>query len=178
VQPRGGTNLTKMPEDLYGVWYSKDEGWKIDDSGITSIDLKTDAVENKTDTTYTLMPLTDSMRIYRANDFYFINYREKSQYWEIFILESLHNGDINYFEISDPKIFSKVKGIKLVEANYSVDGETRTVKTLAPDITGHLEFESAIFSGQMKIESLRKSLSAISPIVLRNDGTIYIPEKD
>jgi hypothetical protein len=90
----------------------------------------------------------------------------------------MNNGDIYIYYVSDPKIFTKIKGIKLESANYYIDGELRTVKTVNPDAKSSLKFDSAVFSGQMKSASLKKVLKSLSPTVFGNDGKIYEPEND
>lgn len=178
VQPKGGDNLTEIPKELCGIWHGDSEGWKIDEYGFTNIDYQTDTLDNIIDTVYTTTPLSDSTRIYSTKDFYVLNLRENSQYWEIVVIRPMNNGDIYIYYISDPKIFTKIKGIKLESANYYIDGELRTVKTVNPDAKSSLKFDSAVFSGQMKSGSLRKALKSLSPTVFGNDGKIYEPEND
>lgn len=178
VQPKGGDNLTEMPKELFGIWHGESEGWKIDKYGFTNIDYETDTLNNIIDTVYKTTPLSDSTRIYRTKDFYVLNLRENSQYWEIVVIRPMDKGDIYFYYISDPKIFTKIKGIKLERANYYIDGELRTVKTVDPDAESSIKFESAVFSGQMKSGSLRKALKSLSPTVFGNDGKIYEPEND
>jgi hypothetical protein len=178
VQPKGGDNLTEMPEELFGIWQGDSEGWKIDKNGFTNIDYKTDTLDNIIDTVYTITPLSDSTRIYRTKDFYVLNLRDNSQYWEIVVIRSINKGDIYFYYISDPEIFIKIKGIKLERANYYIDGELRTVKTVNPDAKTSLKFDSAVFSGQMKSESFRKALKSITPTIFGKDGKIYVPEND
>ncbi len=179
VQPKGGVMLTEMPKELYGKWFeANSEGWEINQFGITKIDFKTDSMENIIDTVYSTTPLSDSMRIYKSEGLYILNYREKCEYWEIAFFQPQTNGDISIYNISDPKVFAKVKGIKLVEANYTIDDEYRTVYNLDPEAESSLKFESAIFSGQMKLKSLKKVLNETSPTIFKYDGTIYILEND
>lgn len=178
VQPRGGDRLNEIPKGLYGEWHGDTEGWLINKLGITNIDFKTDSLENIIDTVHTTTRLSDSMRIYKSEGLYVLNFREKSDYWETAIFQPKSNGDIYIYNISDPKVFAKVKGLKLVEANYTIDDEYRTVYNLEPEAENSLKFESAIFSGQMKIKSLKKVLNEISPTIFKHDGTIYVPEND
>lgn len=178
VQPKGGDHLTEMPKELFGIWHGDSEGWRIDKYGFTNIDYKKDTLDNIIDTVYTTTPLSDSTSIYRTNDFYVLNLRENSQYWEIVIIRPMVNGDIHFFYISDPKVFTKIKGIKLEHANYYIDGELRTLKTLVPDAENSIKFESAVFSGQMKTGSLKKALKTLSPTVFGKDGKIYEPENE
>jgi len=178
VQPRGGERLNEMPKELYGEWYGDTEGCLINEFGITNIDFKTDSLENIIDTVYSTTPLSDSMRIYKSKGLYVLNFRENSEFWEIAIFQPQSNGDISIYNISDPKVFAKVKGLKLVEANYTIDDEYRTIYTLDPEAESSLKFESAIFSGQMKLNSLKKVLNEISPTIFKHDGTIYVPEND
>jgi len=178
VQPRGGDRLNEMPKELYGEWYGDTEGWLINELGLTNIDFKTDSLENIIDTVYTTTPLSDSIQIYKSEELYVLNFRGKSEYWEIAIFQPKSNGDISIYNISDPKVFAKVKGLKLVEANYTIDDKYQTVSNLEPAAESSLKFESAIFSGQMKLNSLKKILKEISPTIFKHDGTIYVPEND
>lgn len=178
VQPRGGDRLNEIPKGLYGEWHGDTESWLINELGITNIDFKTDSLENIIDTVYSTTPLSDSMRIYKSEGIYVFNFRENNEYWEIAIFQPQSNGDISIYNISDPKLFAKVKGLKLVEANYTIDDEYQTVYNLDPEAESSLKFESAIFSGQMKLKSLKKVLHEISPTIFKHNGTIYVPEND
>lgn len=178
VQPKGGDNLTEIPKELFGIWHGDGEGWKIDEYGFTNIDYKTDTLDNIIDTVYVTTPLSDSTRIYRAKDFYVLNLRKNSQYWKIVVIRPMNKGDIYFYYISDPEIFTKIKGIKLEKANYYIDGELRTEKTVNPDAKSSLKFDSAVFSGQMKSGSLRKALKTLTPTIFGKDGKIYGPEND
>jgi len=178
VQPKGGVYLSGMPDELVGTWFTEQEGWQLSENGITNIDFRTDSLDNRIDTLYKTTPLSDSLRFYRAEDLYVLNSRENRSYWEIIIFEPLANGDINVYVVSDPKIVASIKGVKLEEAIYYVDGEPRSGKTLEPEAEGSLRFSSALFSGQMKYKSLIKTLISIPPTILRKDGTIFSTEND
>lgn len=178
VQPKGGVYQTEMPNDLYGIWFGETEGWQINEHGITNIDFKTDSLDNIIDTLYNTTPLSDSLRVYRVNDLYVLNSRENSQYWEIVIFQPKKNGDIYLYYISDPKIFASIKGLKLEEASYYIDGELRKVKTVTPEWESSLKFDDVVFSGQMKVKSLRKVLSSLPPTILKNDSTVFVAEND
>jgi hypothetical protein len=178
VQPKGGDNLTEMPKELFGIWHGDSEGWKIDKYGFTNIDYETDTLDNIIDTVYKTTLLSDTTRIYRTKDFYVLNLRKNSQYWEIVVIRPMDNGDIYFYYISDPKIFTKIKGIKLERANYYIDGELRTLKTVDPDGESSIKFESAVFSGQMKSRSLRKALKSLTPTIFGKDGKIHGQEND
>lgn len=173
VQPKNGKRLTEMPPVLFGTWfYEYEEGWQINEFGITKIDIRKDSLGTIIDTTYTIMPLSDSLQLFKSTNSYVLNYRENSQYWEIAIFHPMSNGDIRLYEVSDPNIFAQVKGLKLVEANYYIDDEYQTVQTLDPQAESSLKFESAVFSGQMKPRSLEKVLTTTSYTLFKHDGTI------
>jgi hypothetical protein len=178
VQPKGGDILTEMPKELFGIWQGDSEEWKIDEDGFTNIDYKTDSLENIIDTVYSTTSLNDSTRIYKSADFYVLNLRENSEYWEIVVIRPMNNGDLYFYFISDPKIVSKIKGVKLESADYYIDGELRTVKRIDPEAESSLKFDSAVFSGQMKPGSLLKALKSVSPTIFGKDGKIYQPEYD
>jgi hypothetical protein len=178
VQPKGGDILTEMPKELFGIWQGDSEEWKIDEDGFTNIDYKTDSLENIIDTVYSTTSLNDSTRIYKSADFYVLNLRKNSEYWEIVVIRPMDNGDLYFYFISDPKIVAKIKGVKLESASYYIDGELRTVKTIDPEAESSLKFDSAVFSGQMKPGSLLKALKSVSPTIFGKDGKIYQPEYD
>ena len=85
------------------------------------------------------------------------------------------NGDINIYYPYKPEIFAHVKGLKLEEATYYIDGEKKIVKTLTPDFESPNEFNNAVFSGQMTIKTLRKLITKIPPIIFKKDGSISYP---
>jgi len=176
VQPKKGIYQTEMPEELFGVWFGSTEGWQMNEYGITNIDLKTDSLNNVIDTVYRTTPLSDSVQFFKATDLYVLNARENSNYWEIMIFQAMDSGDIHVYSISDPKVFYGIKGLELESANYYIDDELRRVKTLEPEATSSLKFQSAVFSGQMKIRSLKRVLKSIPPTVLSCDSTIYEAE--
>jgi hypothetical protein len=174
-QPKGGERLTEIPEMLYGKWFGDNHGWQINKNGFTYIEIESDSVGIVLDTTYQTISLSDTFRIYKAKELYIIHTKENSDYWEIIILRHMKNGDINAYQASDPELFKPDKGLKLERANFYIDGEEKSVKTLNPEHEESLSFQSAVFSGQMKMRTLRKVLTPDNLIVLTKDGSIYNP---
>lgn len=177
-QPKGGERQPEMPKELYGLWFSENKGWQFNENGITFINFEIDSNANIVDTTYQLVPLSDTLRIYKAKELYVINYinsEKNNNYWEILILERVTNGDINIYYSYNPEIFAHVKGLKLEEATYYIDGEKKIVKTLNHDFESPNEFNNAVFSGQMTNKTLRKLITKISPIIFKKDGSISSP---
>ena len=177
-QPKGGERESEMPKELYGLWFGENEGWQFNENGITAINFEIDSIENIVDTTYQLLPLSDTFRIYKAKELYVINLinsEKNNNYWEIVIFERVTNGDINIYYPYKPEIFAHVKGLKLEEATYYIDGEKKIVKTLTPDFESPNEFNNAVFSGQMTIKTLRKLITKIPPIIFKKDGSISYP---
>lgn len=175
-QPKGGERLIVMPEDIYGIWFGGSEGWQFNEKGITNINIETDSIGTIIDTIYETNALSDSLRIYKAKELYVIHSRSNNNYWEIAILKPMKNGDINTYYTSNPVLFTSAKGLKLEEANYYIDGELKTFKTLETDDEGSMSFENAVYSGQMSIKTLRKILDSIDPVIFKKDGSIYNPE--
>lgn len=176
-QPKGGTRLTEFPQELFGTWWGDHGGVQINEAGITDIDFTTDSLDNVIDTVYQTFALCDTFRIYRAKELYLINVKNDGADWELLAFKPLKNGDIEYSTFTNPKLFIKDKGLELVEATYIVDGETKQVTALDPHFEESIEFESAVFSGQMKLKTLRKALrNNDSKCVFKSDGTIYEPD--
>ena len=173
VQPKGGVRQSEMPEELYGYWFGESEGWELSENGITNIDFETDSLGNVLDTTYQTTPLSYSLRIYKAKEFYLIHTRENSPYWEIITLKLMKNGDLNIYHSIDPKIFASVKGLKLEYANYDIDEESQNVNKLDPEHNESIIFNHALFSGQMKVRQLRKIVKSIPPDTLRKNDFFY-----
>lgn len=177
-QPKGGTLLTEVPEELYGLWFDSD-GLRIDAQGFTIINVKQDSLGNPKDTVYELMTLCDTFQLYKAKELYVINYKEVGKNWELYVLKPLKNGDIESYSSADPEIYAKDKGLKLLEATYTVEGEEKTVKTLYSEYDGSVEFQEATFSGKMKLRTLRKTLTPDHlDNILKADGTIYKPQDE
>jgi len=172
-QPKGGERLYEMPKELYGEWYGTSNGWKLNENGITIANIKTDSVGNILDTTYQTAPLSDSLRIYKKKDLYVVHLKDKSEYWEIGILKTMGNGDIYTYQSSDQDKFASAKGLKLEEATYKINGKRKIVKTLNPEADESAHFLNAVFSGQMKLKTLRKVLKSLTPTIFKADGSIY-----
>jgi hypothetical protein len=165
-----------VPNELYGKWFDETKGWEISEKGITNIDIEIDSIGNKIDTTYKTTGLSDSLQIYKAKELYVIHSKENSDYWEIIILKPMKNGDINTYYTSDPKIFDSDKNLKLEEAIFLIDDEEKSVKTLDPDFDKSSSFESALYSGQMKMKTLRKVITSNNLMhILKIDGSIITP---
>lgn len=179
IQPKGGERLSEIPKELHGTWYSDSEGWKIDEEGFTNIDFRKDTLNNIIDTVYKTTLLSDSTRIYRAKDYFFLNYRENTDYWEVIVIAPQKHSDINFFLLSDPEICHNIRGIQLEKANYSIDGELQSFHEIKEDFEGEHEvrFESAIFLGQMNVRSLKKALKRAKPTIFAKNGLIYSPNE-
>jgi hypothetical protein len=176
-QPKGGERILKVPKELYGKWFSETEGWKIDESGLTLIDVKIDSVLNTVDTTYKTSSLSESLRMYKEKELYILNSRDNRNYWDVIILNRLDNGDINIYRPTDPTLFNDDKKLKLKEAVFLINGEERTVQSLDPIYKDSSKFQSALFSGQMDTETLRKIVKKDNLILIfKNDGSAYVPE--
>ena len=175
-QPKGGERLTEFPQELFGTWWGQEGGVRINEVGITDIDFITDSVENVIDTVYETMVLCDTFRIYQAKELFVLNVQKEGANWELLAFKPLKNGDIEYYTFTQPEVFIKDSGLELLEATYIIDGESRQVTTLDPSFEESIEFESAVFSGQMKLKTLRKALkNDDSKCVFKSDGTIYCP---
>ena len=147
-QPKGGELQLEVPKELYGKWFGNAEGWQIDKNGLTNININTDSVGNKTYTNGVVSEFT----VYKAKELYIAHTKGHGDYWEIIILKPMKNGDINVYYSPDPKLFAHDKNLKLVDS---------------------LSFNSAVYTGQMKMKTLRKILTSENLTILKKDGFIY-----
>jgi hypothetical protein len=178
VQPKGGERLTEIPKELHGSWFDENDGWQLDATGMTNMDVNIDTITLVQDTLRKFNPLSDSLRIYRAQNLYVLHFRTKKPYWEIVVLQPYPNGDLAVYYLSDPEKVAKLKGLKLVSADFTYEEELRTVPTLEPEGIDSLNFKSALFSGQMTVKGMKKLLKTNGHSLFRQDGTVVVREKD
>lgn len=177
-QPDGGARIYEIPEELFGEWMDDNGGLEIDVTGIMDISLNRNTDGNIIDTSYRKTELSDTMRLYKTKNLYVFNYRDGSDYWELVVIQKMKNGDIKFYQTANPEIFVKDKRLRLEEAKYIIDGEEQVVNDLKSDNTDESGFKFAVFSGQMKVKTLRKILKEeYLMVALLNDGTIYIPQE-
>ena len=178
-QPKGGILLTEIPEELQGKWTLASSEFIIDKRGYTFYQIGTDTLSNSSDTIYERVNLTDSVRLYKSKRFYIVNSREDDKNWEIVVIKKLRNGDIYLYETRDPEFYIKDRNLKLVSAKYEIDDRDTIVGSLNPYFEGSSRFQSAIFSGQMKLKGIKKIAKKKNIIfILKKDGTLVNPSRD
>ena len=122
--------------------------------------------------------LSDSLRIYKAKEFYVIHSKENNDYWEIVILKPINNGDINLYCTSNHELFASDKGLKLQEATYIINGEEKKVKALNTNSEESAIFQNALYSGQMSIKTIRKMITIDNLLlILKADGSVFNPDE-
>ena len=129
-QPKGGTRLNEIPDELLGSWEEGKNFMGFNKNGITTITYESDSLNNIIDTIYAKIPLSDSLRIYQAKNIFVLNYPNKVYNWEIIAFKPQANGDIYTYKVIDPKFFALDRNLKLLNAIYYVDGEEKIVNTL------------------------------------------------
>jgi hypothetical protein len=174
-QPAGGQRLYEVPKELYGKWFGETEGWQINNHGLTNINIKTDSTGNISYNEGIITQLSDSFRIYKAKELYIVHSKEHGDYWELTVFKPMKNGDINMYYTSDPHTFISDNNLILEGANFTYEDTLISFNTLNPEGKDSLTFSSAVYSGQMKMKTLRKILTPKNLTVLRKDGTIYNP---
>jgi hypothetical protein len=179
TQPKGGTMLNEIPNELIGNWMESENNYiGFDKKGKTGTKYVSDSLGNIVDTIFENIPLSDSLRIFQVKNIYILNYKEKGKNWGIITFKPQLNGDIFTYQIDDPHFFAKDRNLKLVKAVYIIDGEEKVVNTLNPNYENNLQFQSATFSGQMKIKTLKKMMSENRIMnILKKDGSIYVPSE-
>lgn len=180
-QPQGAERLTEVPEILHGKWFDKHQGWQHYANGFAMININRDSLGTVVDTTYHAFPLGDTIRIYKAKELYIIHFKNNSEYWEIITLHCMKNGDIHSSHMTNPDLFAIDKGLKLEYAYFYIDGEEKRVTTLHPEHEESLQFESAVFSGQMKVKTLRNAMAQDNYTILTTDGRMLkarVPEEE
>ena len=142
-QPKGGTLLNEIPNELLGSWEEGKNSMGFYKNGITTITYVSDSLNNIVDTIYTKIPLGDSLRIYQAKNIFVLNYPNKVYNWEIIAFKPQANGDIYSYQMTDPNFFALDRNLKLLNAIYYVDHEEKILNTLNPIYNDRLEFRSA-----------------------------------
>lgn len=99
-QPKGGIFLTEFPEELHGQWFIENSEVKLEKNGLCFLEIRKDSLSNTIDTIHEEMKLSDTFQLYKAKQFYVLNYRDNKNYWEIVVIEKHRNGDIYFYETS------------------------------------------------------------------------------
>lgn len=172
-QPIEGIFLSEVPKELHGSWHRGNYEMIIESKG--SINYRTshrDTITNALDTLYENLILSDTVHLYKINNLYVLNYREKNKPWEIVIIERKRSGNIFIYGSTDTKIFSRDKSLKFVNANFTIDEKDTTVQTLNPNFGYSYKLNSATYSGQMSVETVKKLATRKYLFrVLKTDGT-------
>lgn len=177
TQPENGLRLNEVPSELYGKWNRALDDVLINKEGLTIIEIKKDSLGNTIDTLYDRYVLSESFRLYKAEEIYVLHVRYEKDPWALFVMRFQKNGDINIYNFNNPDGFSKDKNLIIEEAVFNVEGNDTIVKTLKPNFKAASELKKVIFSGQMDIATLRKALKKNQLfLILKKDGTFYVPE--
>ncbi len=173
-QPKEGILLSEMPKELQGSWHMDNSEMIIESKGI--IVYKTrhrDTITNRLDTLYEKLILSDTVQLYKINNLFVLNYREKNSPWEIAIIEKKRSGNIFVYGSTDTEIFSRDKSLRFENANFTIDEKDTTVQTLNPDFGYSYKLNSATYSGQMTFETLKKIATRKNLFrILKTDGTV------
>lgn len=172
TQPNGGTLLNEIPEELHGNWLVEKSSISISKNGF---DINSPEIKNAH------IILSDTFRLYKANNYYVFNFSMKDkEKWEIILLKKLKNGDINIYETRDYRLFTKDKNLKIETIHYGNTGEPidTTVNKINKDLHEKSSYQQALFSGRMNIKTLDKITKNERNILLslKKDGTIISME--
>jgi hypothetical protein len=178
-QPKAGILLPEVPKELHGKWIDQETKISIDEKGMISYkirEIEIDSMSVEIDTVYSNVLLCDSIKLFKAKQYYVLNYRENNSLWEIYVIEKKTNGDVIFYETREPDFFVKDKNLKLKQAHYQVDEKDTLVETLNPKFEGNVRFNSATFTGQMKLKTIKKIAQKENIInILKQDGTVSSP---
>ena len=174
-QPKGGKLLSEVPTELHGEWYTEEGGIGIGSNGLSIKKIELDTLTNKMDTMSKDNNLSDTFRLYKAKEFYVLNYKQNNEPWEIIVIHK-QNNNIYFHETTDPNLINKDHSLKLQEAHYDIDDKDSIVQKLNPEQIDSLSFRSALFSGQMTLKTVKRIASEGDIItILKSDGSIYFP---
>lgn len=188
-QTLGGTELDKVPTELHGEWNDGEEGLMIDAFGWVDIGLQTDPMTNTVDSTFRRINLSDSIRFYQSGKIYLLNLSENLVDWEVAVIK-IRRGNIYIYSSSNPRLYRKDKGLRLVNLTYDGDFienpegdgytpeaiEFNSFKDIVPD---SLEFSHANFSGQMTRKGLRQLMKKKNLLViLKSNGEMITPDSE
>lgn len=191
VQPKGGVELTSVPEELQGQWFlrhsineSKSDSIYIDQNGWFTYDY--DSIKNE----YIRegLNLSDTLRLFKAGEYYVANYSEDRMWWEVEIIHRHENGDIYFYYPSEAPYFGKRLGLRVVEINEAyreweeeimeyVETEKRPRKRLkmGSDV---FQRNAVYYSGQFRVKDISKVMIEKNLVqIYRVDGSIERPNQ-
>jgi hypothetical protein len=171
-QPIGGTLLNEIPKELHGNWSVERDSIAINKNGF---DINSPEIKNAH------IILSDTFRLYKANNYYVFNFSETNkEYWQIILIKKLKNGDINIYETRDYRLFANDKNLKIESIHYGNTAESfdTTVNKINQDLHKKSNYQEAVFSGRMNIKTLDKITKNERNILLslKKDGTIISME--
>lgn len=189
-QPKGGERLYTVPEELHGKWRDMDEGNEINKFGLIESDLVYDDSLAEfhdeyvvVDTSYEYIYLNDSIRLYKAKDYYVYNYLEDWG-WTVLVIDKDDQGNLNFYAPNNFTALSKFRGLKvdsvqLQSLNRYDELEYKMI--VKPDFDNMREdqIEDVIdvyVSGQIKKRDIKKLIRHENFIQsYRIDGTVFTP---
>ena len=181
-QPKNGVEQNTIPEEMQGRWASSTSTIIISQNCMIAIDLEKNESGDLVEKDTTLMCLSDSINIQKANEYFIVNLLDRNGNWGICAVDILPDGTINcYYPTSSP-FFGRGSGLKVQKVTYTYKKETGKrketpffKKCLKPN-DDIWEINEVHYTGQFRIKDIKKIIIPENLFwTLKPDGTISAP---
>jgi len=181
-QPKNGVEQNTIPEEMQGRWESSTSTIIISKNCMIAIDLEENDSGDLIAKDTTLMCLSDSINIQKANEYFIVNLLDRNGNWGICAADILSDGTINWYYPATTPFFGKRGGLKVRKVTYTYKKETGKRKTsplfkkcLKPN-KENWEINEVYYTGQFKIKNIDKIIIPENLFwSLKPDGTISAP---
>lgn len=176
-QPKNGIKLPTVPDELHGKWIDVKDTFYIDGSGGFGYDF--DSISGNYIKDGFL--LSDSILLYRAGNYYVVNYSKDRIWWEVEIIERKENGDLYFYYPSKAPYFGKRLGLRVdkieqefepVWLNDSIGRNRHVLFKKSLKMNNVMSRNAIYYKGQFRIKDIKKvTILDNLTIIYKHDGT-------
>lgn len=169
-QPNGGELLTSLPKEFQGKWLGDDDTININSTCLEVSKKIVDSLTMTTSVETVNYCLCDSVKMYKAGNYYIANLFKEDFGWEIFVFEIQKNGDLVSYYPSSPPYMGKRGGLEIIKVVSTIINE----ETLENDeiISKSIKqknnqmIRQVFYKGQFRVKDVKK--------VIKEDNKVFV----
>lgn len=169
-QPKGGESLTSLPKEFQGKWLGDEDTIKINSTCLEVSKKIVDSLTMTTSVETVNYCLCDSIKMYKAENYYVANLYKKDLGWEIFVFEIQKNGDLVSYYPSSPPYMGKGGGLKIkkvVSTTISEESlENGEIISKSIKQKDNQMIRQVFYTGQFKIKDIKK--------IIKDDNKVFV----
>lgn len=177
-QPKNGIQLKSVPKELQGSWIEKSDTVYIGDNGIYHYEfdsLSQSFVKEG-------LSLSDSVLLYKAGEYYVVNFTDDYKLWEVEIIHRHDNGDLYFYYPRTAPYFGRNINLRVdsisqvyepVMINDSTGRDRRVLFKKSLKMKNVMSRNAVYYKGQFRIRDIPKVIIPENlDGIYKHDGTI------